>query len=374
MAQVVYNYISQLTNGGYIYDSPGSGSKTHYDHGTELRLSANYAERETNGYYPVTYPENGWVSYMLIDTPVPNYVTVTDKCTPPDQLLIAGGQMTIVGGAGGDLNTLTAFGVSWRERDIAGTEWGEWSTETANAAATVSVTANAGKVRQYRVRTQGSAGQDWYSDYVICETLVSGNTAAKMPTIVLPINGAVSGSRTPAVVVSCSADNEGDQMKLQRSIDGADWMIAATVAGTGGMIYDRLPEQTVGTHTIRYKLTDINGAESETVGLNVVIGAVRWTREIKSGDIISNRELSHITDLNEMLTAVNVQRLYYGLDAISLPGTVGKFADWVNQMRAMLDASEQCLAAAGLTVTFGEVESYPNAAAINELRRRITMV
>ena len=374
MAKIIENYSAVMNSTDYIFDRPDvSGSKTQYDYGQELRLPANYGERETDGFYPVTYPENGWIRYYVVGGITPNYKTVTDKCTPPSSLTISGNKMTITGGAGGDLNTFTGYGINWRERDITGAGWSEWSAETA-AGATVSVTANAGKARQYRARTQGSAGEAYYSDYVVCETLVSGNTAAKVPTILLPASGAVSSSLTPVVVVSCGADNEGDQMTLKRSIDGADWVNAATVAGTGGTVYDRLPEQTAGTHVIRYKLTDINAAESETVSVSVVIGAASWTREIKSGDIISNKNISHIADINEMAEAVNVQRLYYGLEPISLPGTVGKFADWGQQMQTMLDASKQCLAAAGQPVTASTSDVYPSANTINELRQRITMV
>lgn len=375
MAQAVDSYSAVMTNTGYIYDRPdASGSKTQYQYGTELLLPANYAERETNGFYPVIYPENGWISYMIVSQRTPNYKTVTDACTGPDSLSISGGTLTITGGAGGDLNTFSGFGISWRERDITGTEWGAWSAESVTTARTISATANAGKVRQYRVRTQGSAGEAYYSGYVVCETLVSGNTAAKTPVILLPASGAVSGSATPVVVISCGADNEGDQMTLRRSIDGGDWTDAASVPGTGGTVYDRLPAQSAGMHTIRYKLADANAAESGEAGVTVAIGTADWMREIRSGDIISNKEISHIADINEMAAAVNVQRLYYGLDVITLPGTVGRFADWGRQMQTMLDASRQCLAAAGQPVTASESDIYPCAATINELRQRITMV
>lgn len=375
MARVIENYSAVMNSTDYIFDRPDvSGSKTQYDYGQELRLPANYGERETDGFYPVTYPENGWIRYYVVGGITPNYKTVTDKCTPPSSLTISGNKMIIIGGAGGDLNTFAGYGISWRERDITGDEWSAWSAETETTTTTVNVTANAGKVRQYRARTQGSAGEAYYSDYVVCETLVSGNTAAKVPTILLPVSGAVSSSQTPVVVVNCGADNEGDQMTLQRSIDGGDWINAATVPGDGGTVYDRLPAQTAGTHVIGYKLTDINAAESETVSVSVVIGAASWTREIKSGDIISNKNISHIADINEMAAAVNVQRLYYGLEPISLPGTVGKFADWGQQMQTMLDASKQCLAAAGQPVTASTSDVYPSANTINELRQRITMV
>lgn len=376
MAKVVDQYSAVMNSTDYIFDRPDvAGEKTQYDYGQELRLPANYSERETDGFYPVTYPENGWIRYYIVAEITPIYKTVTDKCTPPTSLTISGKQLIIAGGAGGDLNTFTGFGVSWRERNITGNEWGGWSTETVTTSRNVDVTANAGKVRQYRARTQGSAGESYYSDYVVCETLVSGNTAAKTPSILLPSNGAVSSSLTPVVVISCSADNEGDAMKLQRSIDGGDWMKVADVAGTGGTVYDQLPAQTAGQHTIRYKLADINNAESAAVSVAIVISAAAWTRTIAAGDIISNKEISHVADINEMVAAVNVQRMYYGLDVIKLPGTVGRFADWKMQMQSMLDAVNQNIAAAGKKAIKTTVTSaYPNAETINAIRQSVLMV
>ena len=372
MAQVVDNYSAVMTNTGYIYDRPdASGSQTQYEYGTELLLPANYAERETSGFYPVIYPENGWIRYMIVSERTPNYKTVTDACTPPESLMISGGILTITGGAGGDLNTLEGFGVQWRERDAAGS-WGSWSAETVSASRTVSVSVNPGKVRQYRVRTRGSAGEMYYSDWVVCETLMNGNTAAATPSITLPVNDAVTASKTPVVVISCSADSEGDQMTLQRSIDGGDWMNAATVAGTGGTVYDQLPAQSSGRHVIRYKLVDINQAESGAAEIAIVVGEAAWSRIIASGDIISNRQISHQADITEMLNAVNVQRLYYGLDPISLPGTLGRFADWGKQMAALLNATNACHAAAGQPAAQSDADStWPNAAMINLIRQKI---
>lgn len=372
MAQVIDNYSAVMTNTGYIYDRADvSGSKTQYEYGTELLLPANYAERETNGFYPVIYPENGWINYMIVSQRTPNYKTVTDACTTPESLSISGNTMTITGGAGGDLNTLEGFGLQWRERDADGS-WGSWSTEAVSASRTVTVAVNPSKVRQYRVRTRGSAGEAYYSEWVVCETLLNGNTAAATPSITLPANEAVSGSQTPVVVISCCADSEGDQMTLQRSIDGGDWMNAATVAGSGGTVYDQLPAQASGRHTIRYKLVDINQAESGAAEIAIVVGAAAWSRSIASGNIISSKTISHQADIMEMLNAVNVQRLYYGLDPITLPGTLGRFVDWGRQMDALLKATNACHAAAGQPAEQSDTDStWPNAAMINLIRQKI---
>lgn len=378
MAQVIDYYTSSMNSRWYIYpDAYTMEGGVQYEAGTSLRLPANYGERETNGRYPVTSPMSGWLNFTYFNAITPVYKTITDACTAPTNVTINTSTkvMTITGGAGGDLNTFEGFGIQWRERDITGTTWGSWSTETVTASRTVSVTVNAGKVRQYRVRTRGSAGSSYYSAYVNCATLLSGNTAAAAPTILLPAAEAVTASQTPVVVVSCSADNEGDQMTLQRKIDSGSYAAVTTVGGSGGTVYDKLPTLANGRHTITYRVVDVNGGTSGEKSVAIVVGRAAWARTIASGTIIANATISHVADINELLNAVNVQRMYYGLATIKLPGTVGRFVDWGRQMDALLKGTNECLAAAGQPVTASDVSDvWPNAATINTIRNQAVMV
>lgn len=224
MAKVVDYYKAVAGSSGYGYQyADGSGTRQRIEKGTALTLKANYADTITNSRYYIR-SHACWLNWTYVSDIKPVYKTVTDPCTAPDSVTIdaAKKQMTITGGAGGDLNTLTGFGIQWRERGIKEEAWGSWSTESVIAGRTMSVDANPGMVRQYRVRTQGSAGSAYYSDWVVCANLVSGNTAAAAPTILLPGMNRVTGSKTPVVVVSCSADNEGDQMTLKRKLDGGE--------------------------------------------------------------------------------------------------------------------------------------------------------
>jgi len=377
MAQVIDYYTAKTNNTCYVYQySNGSGTKTKMNPGEGMILSANYASRITNSRYPIKDP-SGWLNWTYVTDVKPVYKTVTDTCTVPTNLAIdtVTKIMTITGGAGGDLNTLEGFGIQWRERSINGTTWGSWSTETVSASRSVSVTANAGKVRQYRVRTRGSAGSDYYSEWVTCSTLLSGNTAAAAPTILLPATEAVTASETPVVVISCSADNEGDQMTLKRKIDSGSYTDVTLVDGSGGIVYDKMSPLTNGRHTITYKVVDTNGGESGETSVAIVVGRAEWNRSIASGDIIANEHISHVADIGEMVNAVNVQRLYYGLSTIKLPGTIGRFADWSRQMQALLDGTNECLTAAGQAVVVREVNGvWPNADTINRIRNNAVMV
>lgn len=184
MAKVITNYSAKFTSAGYIYASPDIySSHTQYDVGTPITLPKDYAARMDGEFYPVDAPY-GWVLYYEIGGITANYTTTTDTCTPPSSVTLNVNTkvLTITGGAGGDLNTFQGWGVSWRERAESGTTWGSWSSDTVTTTNTVTVSVNAGMVRQFRVRTRGSAGSSYYSAYVECPTLLVGITAATAPT------------------------------------------------------------------------------------------------------------------------------------------------------------------------------------------------
>lgn len=373
MAQQIAKYSAVTNMRCYIYyTSDTYGGSVPYEKGTALLLPVDYENRKVGERVPVISPMSGYLNIGYIDNITPVYETVTDKCSAPTIVSIstASNTMQITGGGGGDLNTFTGFGISYRERDITGTTWGAWSADSVTTGRSVSVTASPGKVRQYRVRTRGSAGSAYYSDYVVCGTLVIGNTANNVPTIVLPANGAMSASKTPAVVINCSPDAEGDAMTLVRSVDGGAWTTAVSVPAAGGTAYDKLPALADGAHEIAYKVKDTNGGESGVVKVTITVQGAVWTRTIAAGDVISSKTISHQADIAELLEAINTQCAYYGLSRIALPGSVGKFSDWGKQMQALLDATNKCHAAAGQPVSDASVgNEWPTAAIINEIRR-----
>lgn len=371
MAQQIAKYSAITNMRGYIfYLADGSTGGIQYEKGTALQLPVDYAARETKSRVPVTSPMNGWINkgYLVNVTPV--YETVTDKCTAPTNVTIstASNTMQITGGGGGDLNTFTGFGISYRERAIGGTTWGNWSEDSVTTGNSVSVSATPGNVRQYRVRTRGSAGSAYYSDYVVCSTFVTGNTDNKVPTILLPANGAVTCSKTPVVVISCGADAEGDAMTIKRSVDGGDWTYALSVPAYGGTAYDKLPELPYGGHEVRYVLTDANGGQSECVMVSIYVENVTWRRSVYEGSIISNELISHKTDITELVDAVNMQRKWHGLEEIELPGVLGKFQDWKKQMETILSGINEYTATIGEEPHELHIPPYPEADVINQLR------
>lgn len=371
MAQVVTNYSAKFTSTGYIYASPDIySSHTQYDVGTPITLPADYASRMEGEFYPVDAPY-GWVLYYEIGGITPNYTTVTDPCTAPTSVTLNTSTkvLTIKGGAGGDLNTFSGYGISWRDRKAGSSTWGSWTSDTVvnstSTTVTYTVTAPAGYERQFRARTRGSAGSSYYSAYVTCSTTLLGNTAPGTPTLRLPAANATSRSQTPVMVLNVPADADGDTMTLKRQIDSGSWVSVKTIKK--GAAYDQLPTLAAGSHTVRYKLADAY-AEGSAASRTFTVSPATWGRTIATGTVISNKTVSHVADINELLTVVNAQRAFYGLTAITLPGTVGRFGDWQNQMQQLLTAINASRTAAGQGTVSLTVPAYPTASVFNSLR------
>lgn len=362
----------------YVYEKHDDTSEpTRVYKGDLVKLPTWYAEEINNSMYRVTYPENGWMFWWNVGNIKPAYVTTTDKCTPPTAVKLDATKkvLTIEGGAGGDLNAFKGFGVSYRERSIDSTAWGKWSSDTVITGRSMTVNVSAKKVRQYRVRTRGSAGSSYFSAYVTCATLAVGNTAPGTPVITMPQTGAFTYSQEPRVFVTVSADPDGDTMKLMRKTDDGEWVERAQISIAEGneQIKDDLFDVEFGAHTIYYKVVDANGAETGAASVRLTMEMAEWTREINSGDVIANKEISHVKDIEEMLEKLNVVRKYYNLPGIVLPGTVGRFADWRSQMVAMLEGLNE-ISQLTDSIEFGteQVPDWPEASTILMIRFGIT--
>lgn len=366
MAQVVDYYVAVAGSRCYIRVRPEGKGVLQIEAGTPVFM---WTMTMDQSHYRTYAPAQGFIRAWEVSAPIATYKTVTDQCTPPSAVTVSGKTMTIVGGAGGDLNHLLGWGVSWRDRKMGTGDWSEWSDDQTTASRTMPVTAPAGYVRQFRVRTLGSAGEKYYSDYTSYTIELLGNTAPYAPVVTCPANGAVTHSITPAIVLACAADPDGDAMTLSRQVDGGTWKAVATVLGTGGMVRDQLPVLGIGAHTVTYVLADTYGMQSESVTVTLTVSPKKWTRSITTGTVIANASISHKTDITELLAAINVQRAYYRLAALTLGGTIGRFGDWARQMTIMQEATAESLAVAGATMpAWHGVPSYPTAAIITQIR------
>lgn len=183
----VPSYVSAVakTRTAVYASSSGGSASTYIEKGgsCQLYVNSNGNYIYENGLTRCKSP-SGWVNAINLTDFTTHYTITTDVCTPPSSvtLNVDAKKLTITGGSGGDLNTFQGWGVSWRERSENGTAWGSWSADTVTTTNVVNVSVNAGMVRQFRVRTRGSAGEAYYSAYVECPTLLVGITAVSAPT------------------------------------------------------------------------------------------------------------------------------------------------------------------------------------------------
>ncbi len=376
MAKVISYYRAEAGGSStmYYYDKPDNSSNAVRIYtGTIINLVADYASRMSGSFYLMQAPK-GWIHWYHVQNITPEYKTVLDPCTPPTSLSLDAETkiLTITGGDGGDLNAFSGFGVSFRERSVNETVWEEWSEDTAVTGRVVSVTVNAGKVRQYRVRTLGEAGSEHYSEYVLCQDMLNGNIAAGTPVILLPLAGAKTCAGVAAFLIDCPAEPDGDAMTLQRSLDSGAWTDVTGLASTGGLVTDLLA-LTQPTHTVRYRLMDANGAIGGEDGIAIRMETPVWLREIAAGDVIANQQISFVDDLNQLHQLVNTLRAFYGLSDVLLPGAAGRFGDAQEQLTAMQSAVDGCRSATGRAAYgFETVTGFPEAAQIARLKQAVT--
>lgn len=370
MARVVSYYRAEAQGGAtfYAYAQPDdTSSAVRIYRGDLVTLPADYLSQEENSMWPTLIP-GGWMFYYNVGNIEAVYEYLPDRCTPPDFVGLFGTTLYIYGGAGSEDNAWHGWEVSWRERAVNEAAWGPWGNETIVLTNESQVEVTPGKVRQFRVRTRGMAGVAYFSDFVVCPTLLNGNTAAGTPTVELPVPGMSCRLHSPWVRVICPPDPDNDPMRLMRSVDGASWTLAANLEGQGGIVIDRLPWLDEGEHAVEYRLYDVNNLGSPVDRAGFTVEPSQWTRDIAPGDVISNDQFSHQADLKELLTAVNGMRAFYGLSEVSLPGTVGRFCDWKAQMETLLQAADEVYQLFEQPQTLPEVPSYPAANIINTLR------
>ena len=138
MARTLIHYTATAVGGAtfYCYAQPDESSRAaRLANGDALVLPAWYANEITGGMLRITQPRDGWIFSCNVSGIQPVYAVTVDPCTPPSLIALNPSTrlLTITGGAGGDLNTLTGFGISWRDRDLNSAEWGSWTADAVTA-------------------------------------------------------------------------------------------------------------------------------------------------------------------------------------------------------------------------------------------------
>lgn len=199
---------------------------------------------------------------------------------------LAEGNVTLSwsGASDGAGNAITSYEIHYRDSSD-NSSWGDWTAlMTVNTTATsnsvsVSPPATRGNYRQFRVRTQGAAGESYYSNWTVSSNTVRKNTLPTPPvsftatpaiyegsTVTLAWSGAVPG--TSAI----------KQYVIQRatSTDGTNWSayeaLTTVVSSATSGTYSANASQIIGTYT-RYRISVTDTLDA--VSSYVVSGTVK---------------------------------------------------------------------------------------------------
>ena len=243
-------------------------------------LNSRYEIIYENGLARTTSPVDGWVNMSNVGDVKTVYKTVTDACTPPSSVTLdtTAKELTITGGSGGDLNKFEGWGISWRESPENVELWSAWSEDSVTTTNVVTVSVNAGMVRQFRVRTRGSAGEAYYSAYVECPTLLVGITAVIAPTNITATNA------NPAPGTTITIKWTGASAGVSNPIAGYELWQSSTSDGTYSLVKSISTTETSGSttfasdlaigETVYFKVKTIgstSGYDSELSSFTLVI-------------------------------------------------------------------------------------------------------
>ena len=187
------------------------------------------------------------------------------------------------GAAGGAGNAITGYEIEYRDSTDNST-WGVWETlgiigsSATNGNLTTSPPSTRGNYRQFRIRTQGSAGASYYSEWVLTSNTLRKNVLPTPPTV---FTAAPAIYETSNITLTWSGAVQGTSVIKQyviqqaTSTDGTNWTtygaVATIVSSATSGTYSTNASQAAGTYTrYRISVTDELDAISAYVTSNTV--------------------------------------------------------------------------------------------------------
>lgn len=199
---------------------------------------------------------------------------------------LAEGNITLSwsGASDGAGNAITSYEIHYRDSSD-NNSWGNWTalmtvntTSTSNSVS-VSPPVTRGNYRQFRVRTQGAAGESYYSDWTVSSNTVRKNTLPS-PPVSFTAAPAIYEGNTVTLAWSGAAPGTSaiKQYVIQRatSTDGTNWSayeaLTTVVSSATSGTYSANASQIIGTYT-RYRISVTDTLDA--VSSYVVSGTVK---------------------------------------------------------------------------------------------------
>ncbi len=138
--------------------------------------------------------------------------------------------LTCSGATSGAGNSITGYEIQYAE-SADNSAWGAWmalktvTTTSTGFSTTVALPDTRGYYRKYRIRTQGSLGETYYSDWVETSSVRKNSMPAAPSSATATPTPYESGGITVSWPSAADADNDVTAYELQRaaSADGSSW-------------------------------------------------------------------------------------------------------------------------------------------------------
>jgi hypothetical protein len=157
--------------------------------------------------------------------------TAWTKCSPPDSISISntspkkGQQITVSwsGAKGGTENSINGYDIEYKIGSGGWNSWKSISTGNTYSSTTDSWSQPVGQTGQYRVRTKGTAGSQYYSDWAYSGTLTISNSAPVMGSVsrntsLVAYNSGNGGS---ASFSWSASDVDGDSLRYKYKLSNS---------------------------------------------------------------------------------------------------------------------------------------------------------
>lgn len=157
--------------------------------------------------------------------------TAYTKCSPPSSISISntnpkkGQQITVSwsGAKGGTENAINGYDIEYKIGSGGWNSWKSISTSNTYSSTTDSWSQPVGQTGQYRVRTKGSAGSQYYSDWAYSGTLTISNSAPVMDSVsrntsLVAYNSGNGGS---ASFSWSASDVDGDSLRYKYKLSNS---------------------------------------------------------------------------------------------------------------------------------------------------------
>lgn len=168
-------HVTAAYNSSWTLQS-GTATVKHNSDGS-LNMPIEVSINTYNSYAPPDKTLN-W-SWTLTKINLYTACTAPTSFTLSPELYEDGVTLTWSGAKGGTNNSITGYEVQWRRRS-AENVWGDWLTSAITTSGTVTSPSGVdwGGAVQYRVRTKGSAGSSYYSDWKVSNVAEKVNPVA----------------------------------------------------------------------------------------------------------------------------------------------------------------------------------------------------